>query len=209
MISERSWTIYCQKYPVYTGRLALVAKLSPLWLYDEPFSRYKGGRKSEMYRITSDPEHLTVKSTLYTLSIYPQCPIFVEYLILNIYPQCPHFALRPAIFEIWCCGKLEVYQRKPDWPWTLNYHKHPAYTEDFPSRPRFHSVLLCVAPIRDNTSFVFLYVTMVNVKVLGKKHRKKIENSKCQKSKRVICENHWDEHSARCLEKFKSDLREG
>ncbi len=57
-----------------------------------------------------------------------------------------HFALQPAVLEIQGCEILEMHQMTPEWPCTLNCHKHPVYTEYLSLKPNFWSILLCSQP---------------------------------------------------------------
>ncbi len=93
------------KYPVYTEYSSLRLQFHYVSLYDQPFSRYK---IVENWKCTkwpnNDLNHLSVKSTLYTLNTHTLGP--------NFNP----FALRPAIFKILVFQKSEMNPMTPEWP---------------------------------------------------------------------------------------------
>ncbi len=70
-----TWRPNSQKYSKYTKYLPLRSKFSFVSLYDYPFPRYKvvKNRKCTEWPQT-ELEHLTVKSTLYTLNTHPWRP---------------------------------------------------------------------------------------------------------------------------------------
>ena len=74
----------------------------------------------------SDPNHLMVKRTQYTV-IYPEDQILV------------HFTLWRAVFEIQGCRKsenLEMHRLTLDWPWILNGQKYLIYIVFTLRRPK-------------------------------------------------------------------------
>ncbi len=89
MTPNWTWTLSSQTYSIYTKYLPLRPKVSSVLLYDHPFPRYKfaENRKCTEWPQT-ELEHLTGKSTLYTLNTYPEAQILVR------------FALWLAVFEI-------------------------------------------------------------------------------------------------------------
>ena len=70
----------CRKYPVYTEYSPPRTKFHSVSFYDQPFSRYKvvENRKCTKWP-QNDLNHLTVKSTLYTLNANPQGPNFTPF----------------------------------------------------------------------------------------------------------------------------------
>ena len=72
-----------QKYPVCTKYLALIPKFCSVSHNAKLFFEIQGCQKSEKWECTgwlqNEPEPLTVKSTLYTLSTYPQGPSFAPF----------------------------------------------------------------------------------------------------------------------------------
>ncbi len=112
MIPKRHWTLNSQKYCIYTKYLPLRLKCWSILLHDHWFSRHKVGenRKCTEWPQT-ELEHLTVNSTLYTLSTYPWGP--------NVGP----FRLTKSCFqdttytEGW--WKSEMHRMTPNWTWTL------------------------------------------------------------------------------------------
>ena len=75
----------------------------------QPGVELQGCQKLEMHHmiLVSDLENLTNKSTPYTLSDYSWGPNLV------------YFVLRPAIFEVQGCQKLEkleMHQMTSEWP---------------------------------------------------------------------------------------------
>ncbi len=75
-----TWTLNSQKYSIYTKYSPQRPKFWSVLLYDYPFSRYNMYKAGENQKCTEWPqtelEHLIVKSTLYTLHIYPWGPNF-------------------------------------------------------------------------------------------------------------------------------------
>ena len=103
MTSNWTWKLNSQKYSIYTEYLSLRPKFWSVLLYDWPFSRYRmykvAAEISEMHRMSPTVlEHLTIKSTPYTLNTYPRGPNFGR------------FVLRLAVFN------------------TQKYPIHPTYT---------------------------------------------------------------------------------
>ena len=80
MTSEWPWTLNSQRYHLYSKYERLKPTFWSVSLYAHPFSRYKVDENRKYRKCTAwpqtDPEHLTVKSTTYTLSAYPRGPNF-------------------------------------------------------------------------------------------------------------------------------------
>ncbi len=82
MTPNRSWTLISQKskVPLSTKYLPLRPKVWSVSLYGQRFPRYK---VAEYRKCTEWPQtelqHLTVKSTLYTLNTYPRGPNFAPF----------------------------------------------------------------------------------------------------------------------------------
>ena len=74
MTPNWTWTFDSQKYTVYMTYLPLGPKFWSVFLYDLPFPRCNMNKVGEKRKCTEWPqtelEHLTVKSTLYTLNTY-------------------------------------------------------------------------------------------------------------------------------------------
>ncbi len=88
-------------------------------------------RLTENRKCTEWPktEHLTVKSTLYTLN-NREVRIFVS------------FVLRSAVFNIQGRRKSQMHWKNPNWTWTFNSKNYPVYTKYFLQSPKFWSVSL-------------------------------------------------------------------
>ena len=75
-----TWTLNSQKYLMYTEHLPLRPRFWSISLYDQPFPRYKLYKVGKNRKCNDWPQinlqHLTVKSTLYTLKTYPRGPNF-------------------------------------------------------------------------------------------------------------------------------------
>ncbi len=122
MTSEWSWTLTRQNYAVYT-KYTQRLKMWSVSLYQQSSSRYKVvaiDKKSQkcIECPQSDFEPLTVKSTMYTLSTYPQGPNFGA------------FPSTASLF--WCMqGFLKVAKIgnriTSGWSWTLKSQTFPAY----------------------------------------------------------------------------------
>ncbi len=73
-----TWTLNSQKYLMYTEHLPLRPRFWSISLYDQPFPRYKLYKVGKNRKCNDWPQinlqHLTVKSTLYTLKTYPRGP---------------------------------------------------------------------------------------------------------------------------------------
>ena len=77
MTPNWTWTLNSQKYYIYTKYLPLRSTFSSVLLYNQRFSRYK---VAENWKCTEWPqtelEHLTIKSTLYTINTHLWSPNF-------------------------------------------------------------------------------------------------------------------------------------
>ncbi len=70
----------CRKYLVYTEYSSMGPKFHSLLLYDQPFSRYNIVKNRKCIEWPqNDLNHLTVKSTLYTLNTHPRGPNFAPF----------------------------------------------------------------------------------------------------------------------------------
>ncbi len=71
MTTNRTWTLNSQRYPVYVKYLPHRPRVWSVLMYDQRFRRYK---VVKIVECTESPqtefEHLTVKSTLYSLNTY-------------------------------------------------------------------------------------------------------------------------------------------
>ncbi len=79
--------------------------------------------------MTSDLEHLTVKSTLYTLNACIQGPNFGAFCSTSCFKT-------PSVW------KLEMHQMTSDWPWAFKCQKYLVYTEQLSLKPKILSVSL-------------------------------------------------------------------
>ena len=135
MAPEWPEALNCRKYPVYSPPRP---KFHSVSLHDQPFSRCKvvENRKCTKWP-PNDLNHLTIKSTLYTLNRNPEAHISLS------------FAPRPAVFEIQGCGKSEMHRMTPEWlNHLLKCQKYPVYTKYSPLTPKFHSVSFYVQSFR-------------------------------------------------------------
>ncbi len=81
-----------------------------------------------------DIEHLTIKSTLYTLGSYTPRPKFGP---VSFYNQ---LFSRYKVVNNRKNPNCAVWPQK--WPWTLNSQQYPVYTRYIPPRSKFWPVLL-------------------------------------------------------------------
>ena len=92
----------------------------------------KNRKCTEWPKLIRELEHLTVRSTLYTLNTYPWGPNFGAF----------YSATTVAVSEIQGRQKSEMHRMTPNWTWTLNSQKYTVYTKCLPLGPKFWSVLL-------------------------------------------------------------------
>ncbi len=101
----------------------------------------------------SDFEHLSVKSSLYTL---------------NIYPEGPNFHRVSSTTSRLRDTRLSKIGYAPNdliltyWTWTLNHvicQRYPVYTDYLPPRPKFHSFAIRWFLFEMIAVWSFLYMT--------------------------------------------------
>ncbi len=134
---------HCYMYHVWVCGLRLRPKLRSVLLHNKRFSRYK---VAENWKCTEWPqtelEHLTVKSTLYTLNTYPRGPNFDPFLSMT-----SHF------WDTKGLQKSEMHQMTSKWTWTLNsqkYHVHTVNTS--PWGPNYGLFLSTTSSFQDTRS---------------------------------------------------------
>ena len=80
MTPHWTWTFNGQKYSIYTQHLSQRPKFWSVSLYGQPFPRYNMYKVGENWKSTewpqTEPGHITVRNTLYTLNTYPRGPFF-------------------------------------------------------------------------------------------------------------------------------------
>ena len=119
-------------------------KFHPIFLYDQPFSRYKvvDNRKCTKWH-QNDFEYLTVKSTLYTLNIYlPGQNILLFHSTTNCFQDHR---------SSWKSAKYEMHRMTSDRSWTLNNQIYPICTKSLPLGPNLVAFCSTASRFRDTS----------------------------------------------------------
>ena len=126
-------TVKITLYTLHTPKAQILVRFG-LRFAVSVIQHVQGRRKSKMHQWPqTELEDLTVKSTLYTPSTYPEAQILVR------------FALPLAISEMQHVQgqrKLEMHRMTPNWTWRLDSQKYSIYTQYLPLRSKFSSVSL-------------------------------------------------------------------
>ncbi len=104
-------------------------KFHPIFLYTQPFSRYKVvgiGKCTEWPQ--DDLEHLTVKSTLYKLSTFPEAHL------LHDHPFSKYKVVKNR--------KNRKCTVTVDWLWNRNSQRYLIYTSKYPRGPNMGQLIL-------------------------------------------------------------------
>ncbi len=146
---------------------------------------FQDKRFSKIGNAPNDPritfKHLTVNSTLYTLTTHPDAQILL----------C--FALRPAAFEIQGFRKSKMHRMTPEWPYAINC-KRALYTLDtHPRGPNFTPFRSTGARFPANWGFWFPHrVQWWNLEI-----RLELATQNCKNPKQYFCEDNWEENSGK------------
>ncbi len=125
------------KCPVYTKYLPTKSKVWLVSFYNQPFLRYNVATNQKFTKwVQNDMKHLTVKSILHAVSLYPQGPNFGLF-----------HSIKTSYFQDTMLLKIRImHWLTSDWPWTLNGQKYAVYGKHLTARPKFWSVSLYGQP---------------------------------------------------------------